>query len=146
MAGAITDIVNRTSDAVDLFVTGHTHNAYNCTLPNAAGRLVPVSSATSQGRLITDIDMTISRTTRNPVSISVNNEIVTRDVAPAADMTALIAKYNAFAAPIAAVVVGNITGPLTRTAINTGGEQETCRRGRRKSIVRRKLSHALRGY
>ncbi|MGZ8803501.1 MAG: bifunctional metallophosphatase/5'-nucleotidase [Mycobacterium sp.] len=123
MSGAITDIVNRTNDAVDLFITGHTHNAYNCMLPNAAGRLVPVSSATSQGRLLTDIDMTISGATRNPVSISVNNEIVTRDVAPAADMTALIAKYNVFAGPIAAQVVGHITGPLTRTSINTGGEQ-----------------------
>ncbi len=120
--GAVTDIVHRTSDAVDLFVTGHTHNAYNCMLPNAANRNVPVSSATSQGRLFTDIDMTISRATKNPVQITVNNEIVTRNVTPAADMTALIAKYNVFAGPIAAVVVGHITGPLTRTSINTGGE------------------------
>ena len=50
-----------------------------------------------------------------------NNEIVTRDVTPAADMTALIAKYNVFAAPIAAVVVGHITAALTRTA-NAAGE------------------------
>ena len=30
VAGAITDIVDRTSDAVDLFVTGHTHQPYVC--------------------------------------------------------------------------------------------------------------------
>jgi 5'-nucleotidase len=120
-SGAITDIVHRTDDAVDLFVTGHTHNAYNCLLPNLANRNIPVSSAASQGRLVTDIDMTISRATKNPVSISVNNEIVTRDVTAAADMTALIAKYNVFAGPIAAQIVGHITGPLTRTA-NAAGE------------------------
>jgi len=121
-SGAITDIVHRTNDAVDMFITGHTHNAYNCTLPNAAERQIPVSSSSSMGRLVTDINMKISRATKNPVEITVNNEIVTRDVAPAADMTSLIAKYNSFAAPIAGVVVGNITGPLTRTAFNTGGE------------------------
>ncbi|MGH3031121.1 MAG: metallophosphoesterase, partial [Gaiellaceae bacterium] len=30
VSGAIVDIVERTSDEVDLFVTGHTHQAYNC--------------------------------------------------------------------------------------------------------------------
>ena len=47
-----------------MVVSGHTHHAYNCVLPNAAARPIPVTSASSFGRLVTDIDMTINRATR----------------------------------------------------------------------------------
>jgi 5'-nucleotidase len=121
ISGAIVDIVNRMDDEVDLVISGHTHNAYNCTIPNATGRSVPVSSASSFGRLVTDIDMTINRATGEPTSISVNNVIVTRDVAKDSFMTALIAKYNAIAAPLANRVIGSISGNITRTN-NPAGE------------------------
>ena len=82
-----------------MVVSGHTHNAYNCLLPNAASRGIPVTSASSFGRLVTDIDMTINRTTDQPTAITVNNVIVTRDVAidPAADT--IVDKYNTAVAP-----------------------------------------------
>jgi 5'-nucleotidase len=51
ISGPIVDIVNRTTSQVDLFVTGHTHQAYNCVID---GR--PVTSASSFGRLLTDND------------------------------------------------------------------------------------------
>ena len=63
-----------------MVVSGHTHHAYNCTLPNAAARHIPVTSASSFGRLVTDIDMTINRASDQPTPISVNNVIVTRTV------------------------------------------------------------------
>ena len=44
---------------VDLFVTGHTHSAYNCVID---GR--PVTSASSFGRLFTDIDLKLDRRSR----------------------------------------------------------------------------------
>jgi 5'-nucleotidase len=116
MSGAIVDIVNRTDDEVDLFITGHTHQPYNCIID---GR--PVTSAFSFGRLITDIDMTLNKNTKEPVSISVNNVVVTRDVPADSFMTALIAEYNAIAAPLANRVIGQITGDITRTA-NAAGE------------------------
>ena len=43
-------IVSGLDDAVDLVITGHTHQAYNCKLPNRAGRSIAVTSANSQGR------------------------------------------------------------------------------------------------
>jgi 5'-nucleotidase len=103
---------------VDAFVTGHTHNAYNCVID---GR--PVSSASSQGRLVTDIDLTVSRATKDVLSVSVNNVMVTRDVAADPEETALIAHYNTFAGPIAAEVVGHITAAITRTT-NAAGESQ----------------------
>jgi 5'-nucleotidase len=116
ISGPIVDIVNRTSDEVDLFVSGHTHQAYNCVID---GR--PVSSAASFGRIVTDIDMKISRASKEPVQISVNNNIVTRDVARDPAQTALIDRYRVVAAPIANRVVGSITADITRTN-NAAGE------------------------
>jgi 5'-nucleotidase len=116
ISGPIVDIVNRTSDEVDLFISGHTHQAYNCVID---GR--PVTSAASFGRLITDFDITISRATKQPVNITVDNKIVTRDVAKDEAETALILKYKQFADPIANRVIGTITTDITRTA-NAAGE------------------------
>ena len=65
VSGPIVNIVSRLDDAVDLVVTGHTHQAYNCKLANGAGREVPVTSAGSFSRLITRIDLTIDTRTRD---------------------------------------------------------------------------------
>jgi 5'-nucleotidase len=121
MSGAIVGIVGQLDDEVDMVVSGHTHNAYNCLLSNAANRQIPVSSGSSFGRLVTDIDMTIDRITDQPTSISVDNKIVTRDVALDPGETAIITKYNTAIAPIANRVVGSITSDITR-ANNPVGE------------------------
>lgn len=55
------------------------------------------------------------------VAKSADNKIVTRDVAKAADLTALIAKYNTIAAPLANRVIGSISATITRTN-NAAGE------------------------
>ena len=57
---------------MDLFVTGHTHSAYNCVID---GR--PVTSASSFGRLITDIDLTLDGNTKDVIEVTANNMIVT---------------------------------------------------------------------
>ena len=46
--------------------------------------------------------------------MAANNVIVTRDVAQGADVTALIAAYDAIAAPLADRVIGAITADITR--------------------------------
>jgi 5'-nucleotidase len=116
ISGPIVDIVNRTDDEVDLFITGHTHQAYNCVID---GRRV--TSAASFGRIVTDIDLTIDRTTGEVTSLSANNNIVTRDVARDSFLTTLIGKYNVIAAPLANRVIGTITADINRNQ-NTAGE------------------------
>jgi 5'-nucleotidase len=110
----IMDIVNRTTQDVDLFMTGHTHQAYNCVID---GR--PVTSASSQGRLLTDIDLKIDR--GGDISqVSADNRIITRDVPKAADISALIAHYKELIAPIANAVVGRAGAVLNRVADPSG--------------------------
>jgi len=116
ISGAIVDIVNNLDDEVDVVVSGHTHQPYNCVLDNKI-----VTSAFSFGRLVTKIDLTIDRATGEVVTMVAENKIVTRDVAKDSLLTALINKYNAIAAPLANRIIGSITTTITRTN-NAAGE------------------------
>jgi 5'-nucleotidase len=116
ISGPVVDIVNRFDDEVDVVISGHTHQPYNCVIDNKL-----VTSAFSFGRLVTKIDLTIDRNTDEVVTMSADNRIVSRDVPKDSLLTALIAKYNAIAAPLANRIIGSITAPITRTA-NAAGE------------------------
>lgn len=116
ISGPILDIVNRMDDEVDVVISGHTHLPYNCLIDNKI-----VTSAFSFGRLVTKVDLTIDKDTRDVVSMTADNRIVTRDVAKDSLQTALIDKYNAIAAPLANRVIGSITADITRTN-NVAGE------------------------
>ena len=109
-AGPVVDIARGMSDAIDVVVSGHTHQAYNCEID---GKLV--TSASSAGRLVTDIDLSIDRTTGDVLSAGANNVIVTRDVTKDPAQTDLIAHYRAALGPIASEVVGKTAEPLTKT-------------------------------
>ena len=121
MAGAVVGIVGNLDPEVDLVISGHTHQAYTCALPNSNGTPIPVTSASSFGRLVTDIDITIDKKADQPTAIAVNNVIVSRDVPLDAAETALVTKYDTAVAPIANKIVGSITADITR-ANNAAGE------------------------
>jgi len=116
LSGALPPIVEAMDDEIDVVVTGHTNWAVNCEIDGKV-----VTGAASAGRLITDIDLTISRATKDVVEASVDNKIVTRDVPMTAALTELVTKYRDISAPFANRVIGSITGPITRTA-NAAGE------------------------
>lgn len=116
ISGPIVDIVNRLDDEVDVVISGHTHQPYNCSID---GKLV--TSAFSFGRLVTKVDLTIDRATGEVTTMAAENKIVTRDVQKDSLLTALINKYNAIAAPLANRVIGSITANITRAA-NAAGE------------------------
>jgi len=121
VAGAITDIVDRTSDSVDLFVTGHTHQPYVCSAANNSlidGR--PVTSASSFGRLVTNIGFKLDRKTRDIKDVTADNTIVTRTQPAAADIQQLIDGFNVLAAPIANQLVGRISATINRVAAPSG--------------------------
>ncbi len=94
-----------------MVVSGHTHQAYNCEI---AGKLV--TSASSFGRLVTDIELTIDPRSGDVITATAtaDNVIVTRDLAKDPAQTALIARYREALGPIAAEVVGTTAVALTR--------------------------------
>ena len=106
ISGPIVEIATNLSSAVDVIVSGHTHQAYNCVLADKV-----VTSAASAGRLITDIDLEISRTTGDVTARSAHNVIITREAADPA-VSALVDGYKALAAPLQNQTIGSITGDL----------------------------------
>jgi 5'-nucleotidase len=116
LTGPVIDVVNRLDDEVDVVASAHTHQPYVCTID---GKLV--TSASSFGRLITDIELTISRPQGDVVAKSAVNRIVTRDVAKDPAITELMEHYAVFASPIANEIVGSITADIIR-AQNAAGE------------------------
>jgi 5'-nucleotidase len=115
---SIVPIVAGLDDEVDLVVSGHTHTAYNCRLPNAVGRSIPVTQASAFGRVLSDIDLTIDMTTRDVVGATVNNIVVDRTnaaITPNATVALLANAYNTLVSPIANQVIGSIAVDLPNT-------------------------------
>lgn len=116
ISGPIADIARNVSPQVDALVTGHTHAAYACTIPDPAGKPRTVTSAASFGRLYTDTTLTYDRWTGDIARTAVKsaNHVVTRDVRRARDMTRLIKKWNTLAAPIGNRPIGYISGDIVK--------------------------------
>jgi len=107
ISGPIVAINQGLDRAVDVLITGHTHQAYNCVLE---GRRV--TSAMSYGRLLTDMELVLDGATGDVVETSARNLPVTRDVEAVPEVQALIARYDALAAPLRDRVIGKVSARL----------------------------------
>jgi len=116
ISGPIVDIVKKLDPAVDIVISGHTHQAYVCEIDH---RLV--TSGDKYGTLVTAIDVKLDRTTRDVISAKADNVIVRNTLAKDAAQTALLAAYDKVAAPLAGRRAGTITETLSR-APNAAGE------------------------
>ncbi|MFF4103192.1 bifunctional metallophosphatase/5'-nucleotidase [Streptomyces sp. NPDC001903] len=117
ISGAIVDIAKNVDPKVDALVTGHTHQAYACNIPDPAGNPRMVTSAASYGRLFTDTTLTYDRQTKDIVRTAALapkpvNKVVTRTQPKAPDMTELITRWNALAAPVASRPMGYISADI----------------------------------
>ncbi|MDR7279360.1 bifunctional metallophosphatase/5'-nucleotidase [Catenuloplanes atrovinosus] len=141
-SGPVVDIVKGLRPEFGLVVSGHTHRYYTCALPNSQGTQTVVTSAGSNGTLVTDIDYTLDKRTGRFAEITARNVIVENGVRNAdgtwqtdptgapvrnpalADPAAkrIADKYRAAVAPIANRVLGSITATITRDA---GANQES---------------------
>ena len=116
ISGPIVDIVRKFDRAVDVVISGHTHQAYVCAID---GRLV--TSGDKYGTIVTTIDLKLDPATRDVVSTRADNVIVrTGTYAKDPEQTALLASYDKFAAPIANRPAGSITQTLSRTSNDAG--------------------------
>ncbi|MEE1800338.1 bifunctional metallophosphatase/5'-nucleotidase [Streptomyces sp. JV176] len=121
ISGPIVDIAKGISPKVDALVTGHTHQAYACTIPDPSGNPRLVTSASSFGKLYTDTTLTYDLRTKDIVRAGVKsaNHIVSRDQAKAQDMTDLITRWNKLAAPIANAPQGYISADINGRGATT---------------------------
>ncbi|WP_330474685.1 bifunctional metallophosphatase/5'-nucleotidase [Terrabacter sp. C0L_2] len=124
----ILPIARDLSPAIDMVISGHTHQPYVCNIPDPAGQPRLVTSASSFGRLYTETNVKFDRRTSDIVRpaaadpyASSANRIVSRDVAKDPAQTSLIALYNKLVVGVASKVLGSITKDVTTTP-NAGGE------------------------
>ena len=118
LSGPLEDIVRRTRGQVDVFITGHTHAAYNCVID---GRRV--TSGGAFGRLITRVELTIDRRRNDVKRATADNWVVGQDVMRAPDISELIARYARFADPLRLRVIGRLAEGASRNA-DDAGERE----------------------
>ncbi|HEX5203920.1 MAG TPA: bifunctional metallophosphatase/5'-nucleotidase, partial [Actinoplanes sp.] len=141
-SGPIIDIVKGLNPEIGLVVSGHTHRFYTCSLPNAKGTSV-VTSAGTNGQVISDIDYSIDKRSGRFSEITARNVIVENGVSDGAggwlkdasgvylknpatvDKNAkkIADKYRTAVAPIANRVVGRVTGDITRVNTAAGESQ-----------------------
>jgi 5'-nucleotidase len=138
--GPIVPIVAGLNPEIGVVVSGHTHRFYSCKLPNRKGADTVVTSAGTNGQIVTDIDYSLDKRTGKFTEITATNVIVengvpdgkggwVRDAAgvyaknpdtvdPAAKKVA--DKYRTAVAPIANRLVGSISADIVRTTTAAG--------------------------
>ena len=131
LGGEILPVIARLDSAIDVVISGHTHQAYVCELPRAGGgRPLLLTSAGRYGTMITDMRLTFGPDGKldgqRADNVIVQGEGYTSGttsvpLAPAFPVyaadpatSALVARYFAAAAPEAARVVGKLDAPVTK--------------------------------
>jgi 5'-nucleotidase len=125
--GNILPIVDRLDPSIGVIVSGHTHNTYIC---QRDGRLL--TSAGSQGRFVTDIDVTVEPRSGRVTGTAARQVAVVNDLAPnplpqrypavSSDgkVQSIVNFYSAAATPLTERVVATITSEITRDRSPSG--------------------------
>ena len=134
LAGSpIAEIAGRLDPSIKVIVSAHTHAEYRCTI-TTGGVTRLITSASSFGRILSDITLTIDDRTGKLVQASADNIIVENALnTPAPGVTripdpskadpevqAVVNQYVAASAPLANQIIGTIQGDLTRTGTTQG--------------------------
>jgi len=130
LAGSdIEEIAKRLDPRIKVIISAHTHAEYRCTITtNGVTRLI--TSASSFGRVLSDVTLSINDKTGELVSASATNTLVENALntpGPGVvrqpdtskedtQVQAVVNQYVTAAAPLANRVIGRIQGDLTRTA------------------------------
>ncbi|HET7011161.1 MAG TPA: bifunctional metallophosphatase/5'-nucleotidase [Anaerolineales bacterium] len=119
------NVIQGLDPEVDVVITGHTHNAYNCSVAVKKNfDPILVTSAGSNGRYLTSVNLTIAGTNGQVIERTATNipvETPYLGAVPDAAMKALLDQYRAASAPLANQIIGSITADITRTQ-NAAGE------------------------
>lgn len=120
----IQDIVNRLDDEVDVVVSGHAHSFTNALLTNRNGKTILVTQAFSSGTAYADIDLEISKSSKDVVAKSAVIITTFADegpgLAPVPAVAQLAAAAEGSVAPLVNRVVGAAATDIVRTETPAG--------------------------
>jgi 5'-nucleotidase len=113
LSGDILPILDKLDPAITTVISGHTHEAYACTLQKGgATRLL--TSAGKYGYLYTDVRLTFDPATRRLIGERAANVPVTDQSGADAAVSSLVERYVAAARPAGQRVVGHLSAPLRK--------------------------------
>ncbi|MDA3040062.1 MAG: bifunctional metallophosphatase/5'-nucleotidase, partial [Actinomycetota bacterium] len=104
---------------IDVMITGHTHQPYNCRLNDSAGQPRIVTSAYSFGRVVTEVSLVLdkrAKDVRRDLSSALNHGVIQSQLVPDPAVTAVISKWSALAGSVGGQPVGTITTDILRGA------------------------------
>ena len=133
--GDILAITDALDPAIDVVISGHTHQEYVCTRPNG----LLLTSAGFYGRFLTQVDLVIDPNSGRVVSKTMQNRAVVNDqvlrdasgqpvalpaglaaLAPDPQVRALVASYAHLTQPLQNALVGKLSASLSRDAGDSG--------------------------
>ncbi|HSQ98309.1 MAG TPA: bifunctional metallophosphatase/5'-nucleotidase [Sphingomicrobium sp.] len=117
LTGEILPILDRLDPTITTVISGHTHNAYSCTLARG-GAMRLLTSAGKYGYLYTDVRLTFDRATHRLIGEQATNVPVDGITGEEPKVAALVDRYAAAARPAAERVVGHLSGPVFKTLEN----------------------------
>ncbi len=123
LQGAIVDIAKNIDPAVNAIISGHTHQGYNCTVPDPNGTPRVVIEGDFYGHLLQRLDLTVDPAAHKVLDIRAANVLMdTRSLPKDASMTALVGQAKALTDAIKNQAVAKITGTQISKATNAAGE------------------------
>ncbi|MBB5075288.1 bifunctional metallophosphatase/5'-nucleotidase [Nonomuraea endophytica] len=120
--GAGNRIATQVDAEVDMILSGHSHQAYKCTVKDPAGNDRLYSQGGSFGRVITQVDFQVDTRSRDILrnTVIADNHIVTRAITADPEISAFVQMWKDRVAPVANKPVGKITADITNAATPTG--------------------------
>ncbi|MDT2004543.1 bifunctional metallophosphatase/5'-nucleotidase [Rhodococcus opacus] len=121
-SGPARDLALRASPKVDVIFTADSHQQYNCSFPDPMGNPRVMMQGASHGRIISVVDVSIDRTTRDILRdrASSFNQVVTHDIPSNPDVQALADSAARQASEVGEARVASLTGDLTRDETGSG--------------------------
>lgn len=108
LSGAIVPIAKALDPAISLVVSGHTHQAYACSVQTDAGGNLLLTSGGRYGGFVTDITMVINPATDTVLSVNGRNIAVDGSAGKDPQVEAYVGRYAEASGPVANRMVGPI--------------------------------------
>ncbi|WP_344865340.1 bifunctional metallophosphatase/5'-nucleotidase [Planomonospora alba] len=120
--GAGNRIATQVDAEIDMILSGHSHQAYLCTVTDPKGGKRLYSQGGSFGRVITKVDFRVDTRTRDVVRSSVvaDNQVVTRTVTPDPEISQFVQTWKDRVSTVANKPIGKITADIVNTAAPSG--------------------------
>lgn len=117
LSGPIVAINAALSPEIDVLITGHTHQPYNCRLKDSEGAERIVASAYKYGRVVTEVSLVLDRNSgdvQRSMSKAYNHPVTRQALEPAPAVTRVIDKWRVPYELMGKHVIGEISADIRR--------------------------------